>query len=429
MNNIIGHLTSIEFISGLIVFIGILIVFLARKSDRNNKNVVLVDKIQLLSDSKAEVSFKRLSSSELNIDLGKFIQLPVMSSLNKNMAVQSAVSSGIAMASQGGMAMATQAGLMQAFNSNGLFSATVNPILLTKFRDGTFSTMIHGSKGISSHAGYQAASASVFAPLIIFQAMSMVTGQYYFQGITKQLNSINKKIDKLFELHHIERLAKIRNSINIIKKLYTINHPNIEDMLSLKLVENDIGVIHEEYVHQISNIDIESIRSSEKWKISSKIEELYSKVNDASFDFNLNMAITTDEILHLLKIIELILNSKMSDNIDNRSKRIGEILEEVKNWNSNEFYRVRFGDTYVADFYTAVVETAEEIYYKAIIGKEKVKSAIDEFKEKKLQIEENIGGKIHALEMGKKLIEQMNTPVDILYLIDEKQGDRILFRK
>ena len=379
-----------------------------------------VEKFSLIASDKSELSLERVNTDISLIKLEKYIQIPTLGSVRDGLAAKSAVSSTV-----GGV---IQLSSVAAANSNGLFRATVNPTSLTKFGDGTFSTMVHGSHGIVQNAGYQAASASVFAPLIVFQVMSMVTGQYYLNGITKQLNSIDKKIDKLIQLHQVERLAKIRYSVNLIKRLYKIGHPNIEDMLSLKMMENETGIIHEEYIHQLSSLDLDNIKSSEKRMTSSKLEELLSKVNDASFDFNLNMAITTDEILHLITIIEIILNSRMSDQVENRAKRLGELLHEVESWDSKEFYRARFGDTSVADFYSTVIKKLEEIYDKAILGKDKVESAISEFEGKQAQLKENIGGKIQALEMGRKLIKQMSEPVEILYLSNSETGDRVLVK-
>lgn len=397
---------------------------------KNNAEIELPEKknvseqielIRLISSDKSEISLKRLPSDLSSVEIDKYIQLPTMGSVRDGLSVKSALSS-IA----GGT---TQAGLVSIANPNGLFSATVNPGLLTKFGDGTFSTMVHGSQGIVQNAGYQAASVSVFAPLIIFQAMSMVTGQYYLNGISKQLESIDKKINKLVQLHHVERLAKIRYSVNLIKKLHLISHPNIEDMVSLKMMENEIGIIHEEYVHNLTSLDTQDLKNSEKWHTSAKLDELYSKVNDASFDFNLNMAITTDEVLHLITVIELVMNARMSDHVENRAKRLGELLEVVKTWNSKEFYRARFGETSIADFYASAIEKAHEIYDKAILGKEKVKAAISDFKGKQAQIEENIGGKIYVLEMGQRLIQQMSEPMEILYLSNPELGDKVLVRR
>lgn len=380
-----------------------------------------VQQFSLIASDNSELTLKRISVDISSVEIDKYIQVPTLGSIRDGMVAKSALSSAI-----GG---AAQLGSVAAANPNGLFKATVNPTLLTKFGDGTYSTMIHGSKGIVQNAGYQAASASVFAPLIVFQAMSIVTGQYYLQGITKQLESIDKKIERLVRLHHVERLAKIHYCVNLVKKLYTINHPNIEDMMSLKMMQNQIGIIHEEYVHHLSTLDLDDLKNSEKWKTSAKLEELHSKANDASFDFNLNMAITTDEVLHLITIIEIVLNSRMSDHVENRAKRLGELLKEVNGWDSKEFYRARFGDTPLAYFYLTAIEKAQEIDDKAILGKEKVSSVISEFKRKQAQIEENIGGKIHTLEMGRKLIKQMAEPVEILYISDTLSGDRVLVKR
>jgi len=380
-----------------------------------------VQQFSLITVDNSELVLQRTSIDVSLLEINKYVQLPTIGSIRDGMVAKSALSSAI-----GG---ATQLGSVAAANPNGLFTATVNPTLLTKFGDGTFSTMIHGSKGIVQNAGYQAASASVFAPLIVFQAASIVTGQYYLHGINKQLESIDKKIERLVNLHHVERLAKIRYSVSLVKKLSRINHPNIEDMISLKMMQNEIGIIHEEYVHQLSTLNLDDLKSSGKWNTFAKLEELYSKVNDASFDFNLNMAITTDEILHLITIVELVLNSRMSDHVENRAMRLGELLKEVRGWDSKEFYRARFGNTSVADFYPAVIEKAQDIYDKGNLGKGKVSLAIREFKIKQAQIEENISGKIHALEMGRKLVKQMGEPVEILYISDTLAGDRILVKR
>jgi hypothetical protein len=393
-------------------------------SDTTEVESPSVDSVQqfsLIAADNSELVLKRISVDISSVEIDKYVQLPTLGSIRDGMVAKSALSSAI-----GG---AAQLGSVAAANPNGIFTATVNPALLTKFGDGTFSTMIHGSQGIARNAGYQVASASVFAPLIVFQAMSMVTGQYYLQGITKQLESIDKKIERLIQFHHIERLAKIRHCVHLVQRLYRINHPNVEDMVSLRMMQNEIGIIHEEYVHHLSTLDLDDLKNSEKWFTSAKLEELLAKVNDASFDFNLNMAITTDEILHLMTIIEIMLNSRMSDHIENRAKRLGELLKEVSEWDSTEFYRARFGDTSVADFYSTAIEKAQEIYDKGNFGKEKVSSAISELKEKQAQIKESIGGKIHALEMGCIFIKQMTEPVEILYISDTSSGDRVLLKR
>jgi hypothetical protein len=109
----------------------------------------------------------------------------------------------------------TQIAAVSILNPNGLFTATVSPQLLTKFvADGTFSTMVREGGRIVKHAGFQSISTTVFAPIAIMQLLSMVTGQYYMNGITKQLKSIDKKINLLIKFHHTEKISKLMSVQN-----------------------------------------------------------------------------------------------------------------------------------------------------------------------------------------------------------------------
>ena len=355
MPEIINFVLSPQF---LLTIISVLIALLLLKNPRTKQSIkkfftqtILtsntydadsIQQISLIASDNSKLVLDRVRADISSIEIDKYIQIPTLGSIRDGIVTKSAISSAI-----GGIA---PVGSLIAANPHGLFTATINPTLLTKFGDGTFSTMIHGSRGIVQNAGYQAVSGTVFAPLLIFQAVSIVTGQYYLNGITKQLDSIDRKIERLVKLHHLERLAKIHYSVSLAKKLSSINHPNIEDMLSLKMMQNEIGVIHEECMHHLSTLNLDDLTSLEKWRTSAKLEELLSKVNEASFDFYLNMAITTDEVLHLITIIEIVLNSRMSDHLDNRAKRLGELLQEVDSWDSQEFYRATVGDTAVVRF-------------------------------------------------------------------------------
>lgn len=385
------------------------------------KKPVSVTQIELKASDGTSVILDKNIEKTLAINIDDYIQLPVGKLSGGGISAQSMVSNAVATSGQ--------IGAISLLNPKGLFTAIVNPEMLTKFADGTFSTMIHGADGIAQHAGFQAASASVFAPIILFQAMSMITGQYYLNGITKQLSAIDNKLSKLIKLHHVERIATIRYAVSLLKRNYAIEYPNIEDIVSLKNIENNMGIIHEEYVYQLSDIGRELIMSSQKWRTSKKLEALYDKVNDVGFDFVLNMAITTDEVLHIIRLIELVHNTRMKDNIENRANRVSEIIREIKSWDSNDFYRARYANNEIAEFYGVLIDKAEEIYNDANIYKEKAKQAIDDFKNRQSQREENIGGKIHVLEMGRHFIEQLANPVEVIFVVGNEMGDSVLIRK
>jgi hypothetical protein len=131
----------------------------------------------------------------------------------------------------------------------------------------------------------------------------------------------------------------------------------------------------------------------------------------------------------MIKIIEIILNSRMSDHIENRAKRIGELLNIVNSWNTREFYRNKFRDNSSAEFYSTIIIKLKEIYDDAIFAKDKTQNTITDFEEKQARYQETINGKNNVLDMGQKLIKQMSEPLEILYLSDIGLGDKVLVRK
>src|SRR6185369_4233715 len=101
------------------------------------------------------VDLVRISEKELDFNRDKYIQIPITSPFSGTQMAKSAM----------GNVLGTigQVGIQKILNPNGIFSATVNPGMLTKFANGSTSTMIHGTKGIVGHAGFTSANVSVFA--------------------------------------------------------------------------------------------------------------------------------------------------------------------------------------------------------------------------------------------------------------------------
>ncbi|AZR73217.1 hypothetical protein BBF96_07365 [Anoxybacter fermentans] len=132
------------------------------------------------------------------------------------------------------------------FTLNGLYTATVNPASLIKYSNGTLGSIVRGQRGLfEAHAGFKPAGSAVLAPILMFQVMSIITGQYYLHGINKQLNIINEKLDELIRLNHVERSAKIKACIHVLRDLSKRKTANIEDMIQLKQAMFELKVIHE----------------------------------------------------------------------------------------------------------------------------------------------------------------------------------------
>ncbi len=136
---------------------------------------------------------------------------------------------------------------------NGLFTATVNPGMLSRFaKDGSFTTMIHGPKGVVSHNGFRAVTGlsainPVMAVGVAMQAMAAVSGQYYLKLITARLDSIEAQIDQIASLLTAQNVGVIRHSH--IRLILICNHETVDekDIQEIRSISNDVGQIYETY--------------------------------------------------------------------------------------------------------------------------------------------------------------------------------------
>ncbi|AZR73216.1 hypothetical protein BBF96_07360 [Anoxybacter fermentans] len=108
-------------------------------------------------------------------------------------------------------------------------------------------------------------------------------------------------------------------------------------------------------------------------RTKSKIRELKNRIKIDNFIYKIKIAILADELYHLGIFLELYLNSLMKDNLESRSARIIELIDELRNWNEDQFYFNRIGKQLFQDYYNKVLNTVEKIYEGAILNKEEAK--------------------------------------------------------
>lgn len=134
------------------------------------------------------------------------------------------------------------------YSTSGLYSATVSANSLMTYSNGTISSITMNGSKFGQHAGFVTANAAVFAPILAFQFASMITGQYYFNGLNKQLTYINESINNLISLHHNERLAKLRYINFKISELNKRSYFTIEDYITIDNLKYDLSTIRFEYL-------------------------------------------------------------------------------------------------------------------------------------------------------------------------------------
>ncbi|MCL1847963.1 MAG: hypothetical protein FWF91_08410, partial [Coriobacteriia bacterium] len=82
---------------------------------------------------------------------------------------------------------------------NGLFTATAPLSDLMQYSDGTVASIVMKGGEIANHSGFKEIALSVANPAAVvgagMQAMAMISGQYYMDKISKQLEGIEHGIE------------------------------------------------------------------------------------------------------------------------------------------------------------------------------------------------------------------------------------------
>jgi hypothetical protein len=326
-----------------------------------------------------------------------------------------------------------QAGSIALLNPNGLFTASVSPKLLSLFKDGTFSTIIRGKNGkILRNAGFLSANTTVFAPIVVYQILSFVTGQYYLNRINKQLSSIQKGINELIYYHHIDRVATLRSAFEYLQQLYSINSPSLEHLNALEKLEIDILKIKNEYCIYLENIDLNEILKLEKLFSDKKIIELisnYNNVNEKYFNY-IKIIQNCEELLHLITIFKLMVNVKIYKNDNKRYNQMMELLDIIEKWNPQNTYlnknNVILHDRLYKS-YCNIITRASEIKFNSLdlFQINNIKSNVNN-----LQNSLNQNLKAHLFQIhkdiemvhtGKIISEEINKNMDLLYAPNENK--------
>lgn len=133
---------------------------------------------------------------------------------------------------------------------NGLFTATANPANLSKFANGTTTTMVRDASGcLVEHAGFAEVGlrSSMMNPAIYLsagmQAMSAVSGTYYLKEINDQITELDAKLEELHRFHHdtsIGRLIAARKGLSEITNREFVDTTDLSAIRSYKKTADEI---------------------------------------------------------------------------------------------------------------------------------------------------------------------------------------------
>lgn len=245
---------------------------------------------------------------------------------------------------------------------NGLFTATIDPSKLSKFKNGTFTTMVHGSENKLEHFGFTeiAASGAINPAMVVsagMQIMSIVSGTYYLNQINSQIHQVDEKLNELIQFHHDENIGKLKAARKGLSEIANRDVVDIADINAIRIYKKTCQEIQEEYSYRINrevNIFVPDKKGDEK-----KLENM---------KFQITIAFEASKLSLFAELIELGIRMK----IGNQSELIESLTVQLEENYKNSLY---FNIDQVSDEYYKIVQSK---YQKEKSDKQKNNNKIDE---------------------------------------------------
>lgn len=214
---------------------------------------------------------------------------------------------------------------------NGLFSATTNPSNLSKFANGTTSTIVKNSSGqIMEHAGFTNVSLnSALNPAMVLQggmqAMSMISGTYYLHQLNNQIKEIDQKLEELINIHHDSNIGKLIASGKGLSEISNRKHVDLADISAIREFKKTAREIFEEYKFSYKRKSSDLINEKNK----KKEEELLNDIN-----FNMSTAFEASKLFLFAETMEI--GSRMK--LNNQIEIIRELTAQLQKNYEDSFY-------------------------------------------------------------------------------------------
>ncbi|SFF95608.1 hypothetical protein SAMN04488033_11658 [Salegentibacter agarivorans] len=316
-------------------------------------------------------------------------------------------------------------------SSSGLYTTTATASQLSALKDGV-GTAVRVEGKIVEHIPFHSAGPSAFTPLIVFQMASMVTGQYYFNNLSDQLNKVLDKLSSLERLHHIERESKLKYAFSSLKKYADRRYFVLEDFVHLDHISYDLKTIREEYVissiekmqeinklvsavssnkendeiilaeeanflekgKHLFNKGMSGIKNSKAVNVlhsgldgagnllrssQTKVETINQKIEELGLLYALKLAITAEELYQMTQLIKLKMNMSVTNMDEDRIGKIEELKAEIENFKRKNLIHKSLKDA-VLEFNQKLDNRYTELKQQSILAKSDIDSLINNSK-------------------------------------------------
>lgn len=215
---------------------------------------------------------------------------------------------------------------------NGLFTATANPANLSKFANGTTSTMVRdASNHLVEHAGFADVGlrASMNPAIILsagMQVMSAVSGTYYLHKINAQITDMDAKLEELLNIHHDTNIGRLVAARKGLSEIANREFVDTTDLSAIRNYKKTADEIQEEYTYRLKRQESELIL-----EIDSKAErKILSDIN-----FTMTIAFEANKLSLFAELIEI--GTRMK--IGGQTEIINGLTRQLKQNYANSLYR------------------------------------------------------------------------------------------
>jgi hypothetical protein len=369
----------------------------------------MVEKIEITNRSGQSLMLSSVDSSTA-LSTKKFQEITVRGTVIGANLVQGAMP---ALAQAQTLAQIAQAA------PNGLFTATAPLTELMKYSDGTVASIVMEGGKIANHSGFQQVALSVANPAAVvgagMQAMAMISGQYYMDKISKQLDGIEHGIERLIGFHHDENIGKLRSTENRMREIIGKKHVDETDIIALQSGIREADSVLMEYSTRLERLS----KTGEITEV--QVRALWSRLSAAKELKNLRANTEEHELYYSFQIClfasKLMLESKKAE-FATRMK-IGETEKAMEAFESfSTMYQQSFlsnASDFLAVLYEPINTKAESLLKRQWFESKKAKGELESIKAKKDDLQGHIGI-FAADDSDEEMIRSFTDDSEILYL-------------
>lgn len=211
------------------------------------------------------------------------------------------------------------AGFM-ANSYSGLLQCNIDPTILAETKDGFLRGYVIGSNGkfVKQAKFSQVDIPELSAPLIGFQVISFITGQYYQHKITEQLSDLNNKITQILELAIADDQGTITSIFDTLKRYSQMECYQIEDYVLAENNLQSLDKLRKKYKKMANDIDIQ-VGMSQFFNFN-EASSWIKKLSESNYFRYLEIALWSEYLFFVNKVILIKMNIERGGFNDLRAK-------------------------------------------------------------------------------------------------------------